>query len=261
MEGSTTSQQPAEEPATHLYLLGGFRLMHRGTRVTVPLSAARLLAYLSLRRAASPRSVVAGQLYGESDEEHARASLRAALWRLRRVCPGVVRCEEASIDLADLWVDVDQVRHDVANLLVAGRTADASLVHRLRSDLLPGWYDDWLLFERERLRQHALFGLEAVASQRASEGAFAEAIDLALSCLQLDPLRERGHRLLIELHLAAGDRIEAARALEAYRKLLDVELGVAPSEELMRGVTEQVKFAPTNWTNGGLMRPAAGHGV
>lgn len=231
----------AQAHVLRLHLLGGFRLLEHDSPVTVPQSAARLLAFLAFQPAAAPRAVVAGQLYGHTDEERARASLRAVLWRLRRACPGVVRSDGAAIELDDVWVDVRQVQRELTEHLAAHRAIEPALVEQLRWDLLPGWYDDWLLFERERLRHHCLFGLEAVARQRAAEGDFAAATDAVLSALRLEPLRERGHRLLIEIHLAAGDRIEAARALAAYGRILAGELGVAPSADFTREVTARIQ--------------------
>lgn len=234
--------RPAE-PVARLHLLGGFRLLRDGTQVSVPRSAARLLTFLAFRPGASPRTLVAGQLYGDVREDRARASLRAALWRLRRSCPGVVDGDADTIGLCGLWVDVHEIRREVAALLDNGCPVDAATIQRLRYDLLPGWYDDWLLLERERLRQHCLFALEEVANRRAAAGAYAEAVDAALAALQLEPLRERCHRTLIEIHLAAGDRVEAVRAFEAYRRLLADELGLEPSDELRRRVRGQLDQA------------------
>jgi DNA-binding SARP family transcriptional activator len=99
-------------------------------------------------------------------------------------------------------------------------------------DLLPGWYDDWVIFERERIRQRLLHALEALSRRLVEAHRCAEAVDAAISAVSADPLRESANRVLIQAHLAEGNLIEARRAYERYRDSLRRELGVEPSEEL-----------------------------
>lgn len=96
-------------------------------------------------------------------------------------------------------------------------------------DLLPDWGDTWLADERERLRQMRLHVLETVADQFARRGQFGLAIEMALSALRADVLRESAHRTLIRIHLAEGNFNEAHRAYTACEQLLSQELGIAPT--------------------------------
>jgi DNA-binding SARP family transcriptional activator len=100
--------------------------------------------------------------------------------------------------------------------------------------LLPGWYDDWVIVERERLRQRLLHALEAVCYRLSEAGRHAELVEAALRVVELDPLRESGQRALISAHLAEGNVIEAWRTYAACRQVLKTELGLAPSIELTR---------------------------
>jgi len=99
-------------------------------------------------------------------------------------------------------------------------------------DLLPGWYDDWVIFERERIRQQLLHALEALSRRLADLGRCAEAVDVAISAVGADPLRESANRVLIEVHLAEGNVVEARRTYERYREAVRRELGVEPGEQL-----------------------------
>src|SRR5215471_6958330 len=67
-----------------LVLMKGFELTHGGRRVSLPLSAQRLVALLALNERPLPRLYVAGTLWIDSTEEHSNGSLRSALWRLHR---------------------------------------------------------------------------------------------------------------------------------------------------------------------------------
>jgi DNA-binding SARP family transcriptional activator len=111
----------------------------------------------------------------------------------------------------------------------------------LVGELLPDWYDDWVLLERERYRQLSLHALEALADRLTGLARFGEAADAALAAIAGEPLRESGHRALIRVHLAEGNPSEALREYDRFRQMLD-GLGLAPSprlEELVRGLTRQ----------------------
>ena len=102
----------------------------------------------------------------------------------------------------------------------------------LAGDLLPDWCDDWVLDEREGLRQTRLHTLETLARRLGASGRHADAIQAALVAIRLEPLRETAHRSLIEIHLTEGNWSEACRQFQRYRKLLREELGVEPSDSM-----------------------------
>ncbi|MGH8932083.1 MAG: AfsR/SARP family transcriptional regulator [Egibacteraceae bacterium] len=100
----------------------------------------------------------------------------------------------------------------------------------LTEQLLPHWVaDDWVLLERERLRQLCLHGLEALCERLLAFGRHAEAVEAGLAAVHGEPLRESAHRMLISAHLAQGNRCEALREYLGYRRLLWDELGIEPS--------------------------------
>jgi len=103
-------------------------------------------------------------------------------------------------------------------------------------EVLPGWCDDWVLVERERLRQRVLHALEALSRRLVRAGRFADALEAAIVAVSEDPLRESAQRALIEAHLAEGNQSEACRIWQAYRDLLRRELGVNPSGNLLAGL-------------------------
>ena len=109
----------------------------------------------------------------------------------------------------------------------------------LRGELLPGWYEDWVLLERERLRQLRMHALEVLADKLVCVGRFGEAVQAAMAAVAAEPLRESARRAVVRVHLAHGNVAEAVREYEAFRELLADELGVAPSPQLeclMRGL-------------------------
>src|SRR5262245_15468356 len=200
-----------------------------------PLESARaesLLAYLLIYRdAPQPRQRLAFLLWPDSTEPQARTNLRKALHKLRRALPG----DERFLDVRARtlrWRPDGPYRLDVAafeQAYAAGELRDA--VDAYTGDLLEGSYDEWLLEERERLRQCHLDALDRLARRLADEGQTAEAIVYAERLVRSDPLREPAHRLLMRLHDRRGDRARALRAYHACAAALQRELGVEPGEQ------------------------------
>jgi DNA-binding SARP family transcriptional activator len=225
---------PARGSTVHL--LGGLYVTQDDNDVEVPEGSKRLLAFLALRRGYVERQYAAGTLWPSVDDRRAAGNLRSALWRLRCANINVLEADKQSIGLRrSVAVDVHEVG-DWASRLVARRplpgdlSLSRPLLHAL--DLLPGCYDDWVIIERERMRQRILQALEALSRAMAAAGRFGEAIDAALTAISADPLRESAQRVLLEAHLAESNLSEARRDFLAYRALVRRELGVEPSAEL-----------------------------
>lgn len=221
-----------------LELLGGFRLTCSAREVEMPVSAQRVLAMLALSGRSLRRSYVAGMLWPDSSEERANGSLRSALWRIRKIDADLVRVTTESVSISDdVTVDVRILRVQ-ASEVVEGQ-AEPSQVQPgwFEAELLPDWYEDWVLFERERMRQLRMHALEALAAQLAAAGRFGKAIEAAMMAIQCEVLRESAHRVLIETHIAEGNISEAMRHYELYRSIMKAQLGVDPTMDLQSMVS------------------------
>jgi DNA-binding SARP family transcriptional activator len=229
-----------------LDLLGGFELTCDGRVIDLPSSAQRLLAFLALRDRPLLRTNVAGVLWNETTDDKSCASLRSGLWRLRRSGYDLVEARRADLRLSpQVRVDVRQMiemTHELLSQRSGARYLDLD-DDELGGDLLPDWYDDWVLIERERLRQLRLHALEALAIRRLEAGRHGEAAGAALSAVSIEPLRESAQRVLIRVHLAEGNVGEAMRQYRSYKELIFEELGLAPSEQLeslMRPILDRI---------------------
>jgi DNA-binding SARP family transcriptional activator len=217
--------------APELSLLGSWRLTFGDVVQHLPLSGQRLVAFLSLRGPVD-RSQLAGSLWPESSEEHAHGCLRSLLWRLHKNGLGLVDSDDSSVALSrTVHVDVTDAIAD-SNVSIGGGVPgdDGQLPrHLLDGELLPGWYDDWVLIERLRLRQLRLHALEALALTLARRRSFALALEAGLAAVRAEPLRESAHRTVIDVHLLEGNVVEALRQADRCRQLLFDELGLEPS--------------------------------
>lgn len=102
----------------------------------------------------------------------------------------------------------------------------------LTGDLLPDWDEDWIIFERERLRQLRIHALESLCRKLSVAGHAGRAVDAGLAAVAAEPLRESAQRVLIAAHLHEGNVSEARRQYHHYRELVRDNLGIEPSEAL-----------------------------
>jgi len=227
-------ETPSSTPLVRV--LGGLSLTCAGRRVPVPPGSRRLLAYLALHPDGVDRRVAAGVLWPDVEDCRAAGNLRSALWRLQQVgCPLVV-AEQSWLGLRE-DVEVDLARLEAwATRVLANSPAPGDLgvdpgpIAEL--ELLPGWYEDWVLTVRERLQLRLLHALEALSRLLRRAGRPAAAVEAVHVAVLAEPLRESGQRALIEAHQAAGDWIAARRQYDAFRSILRREIGVEPSAEL-----------------------------
>ena len=238
--------------ALQIRLFGTVLVAHKSRPSEVrPTHAVQLLlAYLVLnRRKTHAREVLGGLFWGEHTEAQARSCLSTALWRVRQVLEpdGVsrgtylltLRSGEVGFNQdSDHWLDVAEFENGLRNLArlqgdqgTADWASAESALRHYTADLLEGFYDDWALRERERLRLLYLEGLQRLLTHYSQIGATPAALEFGRRILELDPLREEIHREVIRLHLRNGHRALAVQQFQLCRTLLEQELGVEPLEE------------------------------
>ena len=222
-----------------LSLFGGPIVSIRdGRQIAVPEGSTRLLVFVALHRGRVERKYAAGSLWPIGDDERAAGNLRSALWRLNRANIDMLVADKRSLTLRrGVVVNVQLVCEWASRLLNGRATLDDLAVLPSGIDaleLLPGWYDDWALMERERVRQLLLHALEALSREHLRIGRYAQAVEAAMIAVTADPLRESAQRMLVAAHLAEGNRAEARRAFETYADLVRRELDVGPGPEIVR---------------------------
>lgn len=240
MGTTTTVTEPVpagpgqDAPVWHLRLFDGWELSCAGRHVPVPWREQRLLALLGLQ-GDRPRAHVAGMLWPDSSEARAMGSLRAAVWQVQHLLPGLLVEGRGPLALSSgVRVDVHDLLACLARTPTGDQPGDLAATLRVlrRGDLLPGWYDDWVLFERERLQQLRLRALETLADRLTSAGLVDHALAAAMTAVAIEPLRESSHRALIRVHLTIGNHADALRVYERFRARLRAELGIAPSPQI-----------------------------
>jgi predicted ATPase/DNA-binding SARP family transcriptional activator len=224
-------------------LLGGFEVRSdSGARVRLPTKKAQaLLAVLGIRPGqVHLRDKLAALLWGQSSDQHARGGLRHALMAVRRALagldPSLLKAEGQTLGLDPQGLDVDVVAFERA---VADGTPEAleKAATLYRGDLLLGFsineplFEDWLIAERERLRETAVDALTRLLAFQTKTGATERAIQTAVRLLALDPLQEAVHRTLMQCYARQGRRGAALKQYQLCVTALQRELGTAPEAE------------------------------
>lgn len=201
-------------PTVRLRLLGGFELEIDGRVVEAQPAVRRLTALVALTPRGLSRDFAAFQLWPDKAEPRAKANLRSTIWRLHSLGAALVLASSTTLRLdPGVWLDVRDGL-DASDDLGVSRPFGTLLL-----DLLPDWYDDWLVIERERFRQLQLASLERRGREVLADDP-GRAIQLGLAALAIDAARESSHRLVVEAHLAEGNVWEARREQSRYTRCL-----------------------------------------
>ena len=187
----------------------------------------RVLAYLAVKGPCVSRMLTCSDLWPKLGEDRARANLRRALWQLP---PGWVVSHGPDLIL-DAEIDLRDACRIASNAL-ASQLLDADDIEMLTRDLLPGWYEEWVLSEQDQHHLRRIQALEQASRTAARVQRFWLATTAGLAAVCAEPLRESAVSVLVEAHLLEGNRFEAARRYQAYEELLRRELNVEPGTEL-----------------------------
>jgi predicted ATPase/DNA-binding SARP family transcriptional activator len=215
-----------------LSLLGSFRLYSPdGHFIRLPRRKVEsLLAYLAIYQepAGHSREKLATLFWGNTPDEQSRTSLRTALAVLRKTLGAAALLsnrEQVQINPAfPLWVDVLEFRQTRS-------TSPETAITLYTGEFLPTVYDEWVLVEREHLRQLYSESLLQLTQQMRSQSEYARAIGYARQLLALDATQETAHQHIMFCELARGNRAAALEQYEVCGRVLHQELAVLPSPE------------------------------
>ncbi|HEY1343623.1 MAG TPA: BTAD domain-containing putative transcriptional regulator [Streptosporangiaceae bacterium] len=187
----------------------------------------RVLAYMAVKGPVVLRSLTCMNLWPSLPEDRARANLRRTLWQLS---PGWVVASSWELRLM-AEVDLDDA-HEIAALATTSTPLEPRQVELLKRDLLPGWYEEWLVPEQDQFHLQRIQALEKVCRVATEAQDFGLATSAGLAAVCAEPLRESAVTALVAAHLGEGNRYEAVRRYHEYASVLRRELDVEPGAEL-----------------------------
>lgn len=237
-----------------LHTFGTADLRAADGRVLHPLIAQpkrfALLVYLAIAtpRGFHRRDVLVGLLWPELDQQHARSSLRKAVYHIRRSLGDGVLIgrgeEELGLAADTVWCDVVEFE-----ALLAERRAGEAL-DLYRGDLLEAFFlpdtpafERWLDGARERLRRRSAEAAWLAAAEAEAAGHTAEALSYGRRAIALSPDDEAGVRRLLSMHDRAGDAAGACRVFEDHSNRLAAEFELEPAPNT-RALLDRIRSRP-----------------
>jgi len=222
-------------------LLGQFIVELDGQAADIPSRPAQsLLAYLILNAGiAQRREKVAGLLWPESTEANARSNLRHALWRLRKALGKSLQTGRDYFDADDITIAFDATADYWLDTAVLDRKADESwsadeLIEAVsvhQGELLPGFYDEWVSLERERLQAVFEHKMQLLLERLVEAGRWSEILEWGERWIALGHMPEPAYRALMVAHSELGDLSSVAAVFQRCVEALREELGVEPSQQ------------------------------
>jgi len=249
--------------------LGQFDVRADGKRLLISTRAAQSLFAFLVLTAGTPhrREKLAGLLWQDVSDENARRSLRQELWRLRKVLNSQPPSEDAPARaneylLADeltvafdaaasYWFDVAQLEQSPSS---DERLNDLTRqVGLYKGELLPGFYDDWVLLERGRVEQVFELKMQQLVELLVQQERWTAALEWGERWIAQGHTPEPAYRALMLAHAALGNPSQVTLNYERCIHALQNELGVEPSEEtrvlyehLLKGA--QLHYSPAQPT-------------
>ena len=218
-------------------LLGQFDIRFAGKRIMIPSRAGQsLLAYIALTAGtAHRREKLAGIFWPDTSDENARKYLRQELWRIRKALAGqsgtteYILADEFTITFnrnADYWLDAAQMERP--DLDIQSLTANLSLY---QGELLPGFFDDWIVLERERIQTIFETKMEQLLGQLVAAERWIAVQEQGERWLALGNTPEPAYRALMLAHGARGDMAKVSSIYQRCISDLEERLGLEPSAE------------------------------
>jgi DNA-binding SARP family transcriptional activator len=241
-------------------LFGKVRVEWDGRPVSsLSAKALELLCFLMVHRdRAHTRETLAGVLWPEASYSLSSKYFRQTLWQLqtslgshsgngngRALAPALFILNPGWVRLnpgAGWWLDVqafedaDLICRDIPgqHLTDAHAQVMEEAISLYHGDLIEAWYQDWCIYERDRLQLTYLAMLEKLMRWCEARGLYARGVAYGQRILRYDRARECTHRQLMRLYYQAGDRTTALRQYERCATAVAREFNLAPSEETSR---------------------------
>src|SRR6266487_3902743 len=236
-------------------LLGKFDVRRDGKTIAITSRPAQsLFAYLILNAGTSHRrEKLAGLLWPDSLEETARDNLRHALWRMRKALQAAsstrfLHADDVAISFkesSDYWLDAAELERLSEDASSDGLIAALS---DYQGELLPGFYDEWVILEREHLNSIFEHHMARLMSLLQDEKRWLDILDWGERWIKLGQKPESAFRALMSAHAAKGDMSKVAATYERCVKSLK-EFGIEPSEQT-RALYERLKVGKENLITG-----------
>jgi DNA-binding SARP family transcriptional activator len=242
-------------PRLKIYLLGEFRAF-LDDRPLLPWPSRKgkfIFAYLVMNhRRKICRDILMEKFWPNSTPESARNCLNVALHGVRRLLHSVDDKFEHILfkdecyfinPVIELWTDVEEFKKtwkEGQKRERENRVQDALQAYELAAEIYMGdlmeenLYEDWLILEREHLKEVYLLILDKVSNYYSLDGQPHTAIDLCEKMLEKDNCQEGVYRRLMTCYYRLGLKDKALRQFRRCTDVMERELEAEPTTETIR---------------------------
>ncbi|MBZ0303486.1 MAG: AAA family ATPase, partial [Anaerolineae bacterium] len=233
--------------------LGGLSIQLGGQPVRgfVSRKVEALLVYLAANPREHPREVLGELLWDDLPQNRTMSYLRTALSSLQQQLAEYLTVSRQSLSIhieSNFWLDVQELeaaldeadseweQRSSFSRVTAGKLEKALDLYQ--GHFLEGFhirdasgFEGWMVIEQERIRNRVLETLHHLGAYYLQRGQYSSGTAHITRALQLDPLSEQAHRLMMLLLAQNGQRSAAMAQYETCRQVLENELGVEPEDE------------------------------
>ena len=223
-----------------IFLLGQFKLQANDLPIELPSRPAQsLMAYLALNAGVTHRrEKLVGLFWPEAAGSNGRGYLRQALWRIRKSLESSSIAWEEHLDISDLsilfkaksdyWLDAAQILKQSDSLPVKEKI---KIIQLYRGELLPGFYEEWVTLERDRLQSVFHQKINHLLECLIEAKQWDEALKWGEEWIRLGYTPEPAFRALMRAYVGLGDISMASSTYQRCVRALKSDLNVDPSPE------------------------------
>ena len=220
------------------------------------------------------REQLAAVFWGDYPAPAARKHLRNALWRLKQTLESIsfpfddyVLVSDESLEFTSshpYWLDIEVFESTICQFLdLEGEQLTSEQAARIEKalslytgDLLEGVYEDWCLYERERLSLLYLNTLSKLIAFYTKSGQYERGLSCGDRILSRDNTREKVHLQMMHLYFLMGDRQSALAQYRLCAQILKDELNIQPMRETT-AIYQQMLHNQMNLNQPGAAKSAA----
>jgi predicted ATPase/DNA-binding SARP family transcriptional activator len=223
-----------------IYLLGQFKLQNNDYPIELPSRPAQsLLAFLVLNAGmAHRREKLASLIWPESTESNARGYLRQALWLIRKALKSASLNWENYLQISNISVSFDDQSEywldaDLLFKAVEARPVEEiiKIIRIFRGELLPGFYDEWIVLERDRLQAAYHQKMNLLLELLIQAEQWDDAVKWSEQWILLGYSPEPAFRALMRAYAGLGDQGLVSATYHRCVESLKRELSLEPSPE------------------------------
>jgi DNA-binding SARP family transcriptional activator/predicted ATPase len=223
-----------------VYLLGQFKLQANDQSFNLTSRPAQsLMAYLVLHPGVEHRrETLAALIWPDTMDSNARSYLRQALWRIRKSFSGTSLSWEDFFQINDLsvnfrvdsdyWLDVDQLVNPALDIK---EDELIEIVSCYKGELLPGFYDEWIVLERDRINAAYHQKMSSLLERLLETGQWGEVVNWSEKWILIGSSPEPAYRALMRAYANLGNQTMVVATYQRCVEALSRDLDLDPSPE------------------------------